>query len=71
MGIRVWHWDEGTSQTQYVSIPLVKLVHAPLGTVHHPSLHSVHVQVPSIEEEAAVDSSNPVGKFKVVSLGTC
>ena len=65
------HWDEGTSQTQYASIPLVKLVHAPLGTVHHPSLHSVHVQVPSIEEEAAVDSSNPVGKFKVVSLGTC
>ena len=66
------HWDEGTSQTQYVSIPLAKIVHRPLGSVHHPSLHSIHVQVPSIEEEAVVlDSSQTVGKFKLVSLATC
>jgi len=68
-------WGEGTSQTQFESIPLHKLVyqnvtHPVLGSGHHPSSHKVHVQVPALEDEAS-DSTEPVGKFKLVFVSTC
>ena len=45
-------WAQRTSQTDYVAILLAHLRNVKeLGAVHHPMVHEVQLQVPSLEEQ--------------------
>ena len=66
-------WAQRTSQTDYVAIPLAQLRNVKeLGAVHHPMVHEVQLQMPSLEEQQKPGVGHgSVGKFKLIALSTC